>query len=321
MCAARAIEMIPEESIYSDSGVRAHCLRVAAFAQYASTALDLAPDRSQTLAEACRLHHLSPALFRAKALNRLISDITGKAASGEPVVQPRTAAILRLASGNAEKWDHRDENLLLASILDAANSFDECFEGLPYDDRPVREVVDECLDTVIPPEIAKIFRTLRCLNESSLQAAIENFRETPLPSRHERNVALRARNLTEGSTIAPETAFEAGLIHDHGAELVACFGEVELSNLLRWRHAGFPQVYCERLISGSDHADWGARLMTQSGADPALVEAVRAHHRPETTHSGLAALLYLAEEAEGGEEDLPSAARIQRAEKVLGHAR
>ncbi len=313
MGGAATIRMSFENPVYAEPGVRSHCIRVAAFAEYAATALDVNPDLRAILLDSCRLHHLTYGSLKTSAMNRLLTDITGKHGEGDVGVNPDTAAVLRVWAGNAESRDRNQETLLLASILDASNTFDECFESLPYDPRPAAEVIDEYLNELIAAPLAKVFRTLRCVDEQTLSLAIEQA-NVPPPSVHALDVAVRARQLGEGSALA----YDAGLLHDCGMAARASFGEIAQTNLIHWQQAGFPSVYCERLITGSDHADWGARMLERIGkVSKDVVDAVRGHHRPEASDSKLAAVLYLAEEEAGGEEDLPSAARVHIATRLV----
>jgi HD-like signal output (HDOD) protein len=107
-------------------------------------------------------------------------------------------------------------------------------------------------------------------------------------------------------------AYLAGLVHDVGRlgfELSPAAADMR-----GWQEAGFPYVYAEFLVSGTDHAAIGAGILKKWLFPDSIVEAVRYHHRPELTSSRLAAVLYAAEELE---ETLPSCARDNTASKRL----
>jgi len=61
-------------------------------------------------------------------------------------------------------------------------------------------------------------------------------------------------------------------------------------------NAGFPLVYAETLIYGTDHAALGRDLLAAWQVPAEIVEAVAFHHRPESTELSLAGILCIAEE-------------------------
>jgi putative nucleotidyltransferase with HDIG domain len=107
-------------------------------------------------------------------------------------------------------------------------------------------------------------------------------------------------------------AYLAGLVHDVGR--LAFQVSPAAVELRRWEEAGFPATYAEFLVSGTDHATIGAEILRIWRFPEELVQAVEHHHRPETTSSRLASVLYAAEDPA---ESLPSCARDHTASKRL----
>jgi HD superfamily phosphohydrolase YqeK len=317
MGGAARVLMNSEPEQYSEPGVRAHCMRVAALADYAAELLNLSPALRGVLRDACCLHHAPATLLNERALQHLLSDLGG-ATRNPSRVAPATAGVLRLWNAAGGPVHRTAENLQLAAILDAANALDEAFESLPYDGRSVSAVIDECLAETMSKDLAEVFGKLRMLSDEGLTKSVAASKLEAHPSVHARDVAMRSRQIAEKYCAAPAFAQRAGRLHDCGIGVADQFDESLRTALTRWQQAGFPRVYCERLLTGSDHGEWGAMLLERAlHVEPEVIEAVRCHHRPEISKSTLAALLYLAEEETGGEEDLPSAARVHLATRLL----
>jgi putative nucleotidyltransferase with HDIG domain len=113
---------------------------------------------------------------------------------------------------------------------------------------------------------------------------------------HSNNVAALAYELAAVCGADAETAWMAGLLHDIGrlvTQRCPAQSQVEANALMA---AGFPLVYAETLIYGVDHAALGGDLLAGWQLPEEIVEAVKWHHRPESTESALAGIVCLAEE-------------------------
>jgi putative nucleotidyltransferase with HDIG domain len=113
---------------------------------------------------------------------------------------------------------------------------------------------------------------------------------------HSRLVAANTHELAGECGYDQETAYVAGLLHDIGRLVMfGCPPEIRVAEAERIA-AGFPLVYAETLVYGTDHAAIGSDLLKVWGLPAEITEAVAHHHRPESTDSLLAGILYLAED-------------------------
>jgi putative nucleotidyltransferase with HDIG domain len=114
--------------------------------------------------------------------------------------------------------------------------------------------------------------------------------------KHSRLVAASAHELAGWCGYDQESAYVAGLLHDIGRLVTQrCPAETRVreAELLQ---SGFPLVYAETLIYGSDHATLGGDLLKRWSLPSEVVDAVTLHHRPESSSSVLASILSLAED-------------------------
>jgi putative nucleotidyltransferase with HDIG domain len=114
--------------------------------------------------------------------------------------------------------------------------------------------------------------------------------------RHSKLVAATAHELAGDCGFDQEVAYVAGLLHDIGRLVMhRCPPGIRVDEADRLA-AGFPRVYAETLIYGADHAAVGGELLKRWSLPSEIIDAVTYHHRPESTDSALAAILYLAED-------------------------
>ncbi|MCA9783582.1 MAG: HDOD domain-containing protein [Calditrichaeota bacterium] len=117
--------------------------------------------------------------------------------------------------------------------------------------------------------------------------------------KHSLATGICARIIAEnGLDVDSERLFVAGLLHDVG-RLVMCLAEpADMTRALEQSRSREELLFqSEKDIFGFTHADVGACLMEQWHLPPALVEAVRWHHRPSAAdeHQELAAVVHLAD--------------------------
>lgn len=139
--------------------------------------------------------------------------------------------------------------------------------------------------------------------------------------RHAVETAVKAERLAVLSGVMNgQEAFLAGLVHDVGRLALHRLGGAEGERYARLREKGADAVFVEWMLCGFDHGLAGAEILRSWSFPAHIVEAVELHHRPELSHSPMAALLHVAESwsEEASEEDLPSPRRTQRALKQLG---
>jgi putative nucleotidyltransferase with HDIG domain len=118
--------------------------------------------------------------------------------------------------------------------------------------------------------------------------------------------------------INPNEAYTVALVHDVGKLLMQLAPPDVSAARQRLIRNGCAAAVAEVLTCGATHAEAGADVLRHWALPPEYIEAVEFHHEPEHTRSSFAALLYLAEQCTGGEEDLPSAVRTTHALDVAG---
>lgn len=132
--------------------------------------------------------------------------------------------------------------------------------------------------------------------------------------RHSLDVARLCGSLANFAGLADSgAAFLTGLVHDVGRLLIARLPKRPAEVYARLVEKGCEPLLAEQALLGFDHADLSAECLQSWLFPEPLVEAVRRHHEPEQTDSGLASLLYLAEYWSASEEDLPSRSRLAAA--------
>jgi putative nucleotidyltransferase with HDIG domain len=114
--------------------------------------------------------------------------------------------------------------------------------------------------------------------------------------RHSKLVAATAHELAAECGYAQEVAYVAGLLHDIGRLVIQRCPPAMHADEADRIASGFPQVYAETLVYGTDHAIAGGELLKKWRLPAEIVDAVAGHHCPESTASALAAILYLAED-------------------------
>jgi len=203
-------------------------------------------------------------------------------------VMPKAAS--RLLKTNDEKvtvdeLEHiaASDPVLAARLLAASNSarHGSRFEIIRLRDAVLRLGVPESRKVLIAACIGGVFAS------TSLRELWE----------HSQVVAAAAQGIAELCDVDPDSAWLGGLLHDIGRLGLATAPTVTQCAVRRWQEADFPLVYAESLVFGLDHAALGGRLLEAWEIPEAVVAAVGGHHRPETAHTGLAAVLFLAEDA------------------------
>jgi putative nucleotidyltransferase with HDIG domain len=114
--------------------------------------------------------------------------------------------------------------------------------------------------------------------------------------KHSQQVADTASEAARLARVDPEAAWLAGLLHDIGRlGFSSRPAESRIAEQV-WIDAGFPLVYAETLVYGTDHAALGAELLRSWDIPGSIVEAVKFHHRPECSDARLISVLFLAED-------------------------
>jgi putative nucleotidyltransferase with HDIG domain len=132
---------------------------------------------------------------------------------------------------------------------------------------------------------------------------------------HSVDVASIAEQVAGSSGLAePSEAFVAGLIHDLGRIAVELSKSDDfVVTHRRLAHAARSAVLADIVLTGRDHGEIGAEILSAWRLPDELVNAVRYHHRPELTSSPLASILYISENVADAEECICSPDRLEHA--------
>lgn len=116
---------------------------------------------------------------------------------------------------------------------------------------------------------------------------------------HSLTAALAAQALaTHLSTVQPEIAFTAALLHDVGKVVLAqAMGRSYIAVVDEAKDKGVPIFGVERAAYKTDHAEVGAKLLKQWNFPESIIAAIACHHAPEKaarSHATIAATVYAA---------------------------
>jgi putative nucleotidyltransferase with HDIG domain len=114
--------------------------------------------------------------------------------------------------------------------------------------------------------------------------------------KHSKMVAVHAHELAAECGYDQDIAYVAGIVHDVGSLVIQSFPAAARLEEAGLRSAGFPQVYAEFLVYGTDHAALGSMLLKKWDLPSGIVEAVALQHSTETADSVLAGILNIAED-------------------------
>jgi len=100
---------------------------------------------------------------------------------------------------------------------------------------------------------------------------------------HSIGVTVAAEGLMKELNIeAAEEIFTAALLHDVGKLVVGEFIDNDIRKIEAALSQGISFETAENIVLGTNHADVGAQILTQWSLPPAIVNAVRWHHSPES---------------------------------------
>ncbi|MCK4618616.1 MAG: HDOD domain-containing protein [Desulfobacterales bacterium] len=101
--------------------------------------------------------------------------------------------------------------------------------------------------------------------------------------RHSIAVSVAAEGLAKELKIsASEEIFTAALLHDVGKLVLGDFVKEDLEKIETEASRGISFEVAERIVLGTDHAEIGAQILKNWSFPPALVNAVRWHHDPDS---------------------------------------
>ena len=98
--------------------------------------------------------------------------------------------------------------------------------------------------------------------------------------------ALAAEGLSKELGVAdPGDAYTAGMLHDLGKIVLGNFVDVDMAGILALTGTGTTFDAAEREVLGTDHAAVGGALLSQWKLPLPIVDAVKWHHRPNSSES------------------------------------
>ena len=168
---------------------------------------------------------------------------------------------------------------LTANILKLANS---AYFGIPSKVGSVRQAV--------------LILGLKRLIQMVIAACVSAIMDKPVPGydlppgelwRHSIAVSVAAEGLVKELNIsAMEEIFTAALLHDVGKLVLGSFVQEDFTKIGEALNQDVSFETAEEMVLGTNHADMGARILTQWSLPSDIVNAVRWHHTPESAEEG-----------------------------------
>ena len=163
---------------------------------------------------------------------------------------------------------------LTANVLKLANS---AYFGIPSKVSSVKQGV--------------LLLGLKRLVQLVIASCVSAVMDKPVPGydlppgdlwRHSIAVSIAAEALVKDKKgIDAEDIFTPALLHDIGKLILGHFVKDELDDIEKIASKGVPYVVAENMVLGTDHAEVGAKVLTQWSIPSEVVEAVRWHHDPD----------------------------------------
>jgi putative nucleotidyltransferase with HDIG domain len=167
---------------------------------------------------------------------------------------------------------------LTANILKLANS---AYFGIPSKVGSVRQAV--------------LILGLKRLIQMVIASCVSAIMDKPVPGydlppgelwRHSIAVSVAAEGLVKELNIgAKEEIFTAALLHDVGKLILGSFVQDDFAKIEAALKQDVSFEAAEDMVLGTNHADMGARILTQWSLPSDIVNAVRWHHTPESAES------------------------------------
>ena len=167
---------------------------------------------------------------------------------------------------------------LTANILKLANS---AYFGIPSKVGSVRQAV--------------LILGLKRLIQMVIASCVSAIMDKPVPGydlppgelwRHSIAVSVAAEGLVKELNIgAKEEIFTAALLHDVGKLVLGSYVQEDFAKIEAALKQDVSFETAEDMVLGTNHADMGARILTQWSLPSDIVNAVRWHHTPESAES------------------------------------
>ncbi len=163
---------------------------------------------------------------------------------------------------------------LTGNVLKLANS---AFFGIPSKVASTRQAV--------------LLLGLKKLIQLVIASCINAVMDKPVPGynlppgdlwRHSIAVSIAAEALVKDKkNIDAEDIFTPALLHDIGKLILGHFVKDEQEAIEKIAAEGVPYVVAENMVLGTDHAEIGARILSQWSFPREVIDAVRWHHDPD----------------------------------------
>ena len=163
---------------------------------------------------------------------------------------------------------------LTANVLKLANS---AYFGIPSKVSSVKQGV--------------LLLGLKRLIQLVVASCVSSVMDKPVPGydlppgdlwRHSIAVSIAAEALVKDKKgVDAEDIFTPALLHDIGKLILGHFVKDELDDIEKIASKGVPYVVAENMVLGTDHAEVGAKVLSQWSFPSEVVEAVRWHHDPD----------------------------------------
>jgi putative nucleotidyltransferase with HDIG domain len=333
----------------ANSGVHAHCLRVATWSSELAGAVGLTESETKLVEQAAIYHHIPAILLDDAARARLLAEMRLEADGKQMLLDEDVRIVLETWWGSRPISDPAIGKIV--AVLEISDDFDQHFESEPlFHDA---DTPDECVNSSVQAmfshlqvtsegDVSRIVDRLPGLSRAArelvrkvanhdagpsqleeLAAALRgNFMSSQAHDiwNHSLNVAQTAQMLAGkcAGQVDPAQAFLAGLIHDIGRLAFSNMPAAFIERFHRLTGGACPPVEVEMCLAGRCHGQVGSKILAQWKFPAGIVQAVRWHHHLERSPLPLTALLYLAEFMTDSQEDLPSYIRIDRACRQVG---
>jgi len=130
--------------VRGDEAMRAHCLRVAAWAGELGSAIGLCEADRHLVEQAALAHHVPEILVDDHARERLYAEMHLEAKGEQPIVSDQVQAVLETLWGRRPIADPSMGKIV--AVLEISDDFDQYFESEPLFDA---EINDQCMNSSV----------------------------------------------------------------------------------------------------------------------------------------------------------------------------
>jgi putative nucleotidyltransferase with HDIG domain len=187
---------------------------------------------------------------------------------------------------------------MLKMLEDPATTVDEIEDVLRHDPGLTGNVLRLANSAYfgIPSKVAStrqavLLLGLKKLIQLVIASCVNAVMDKPVPGynlppgdlwRHSIAVSIASEALVrDKKNLEAEDIFTPALLHDIGKLILGHFVKEEQESIEKIAETGVPYVVAENMVLGTDHAEVGARILTQWSFPREVIDAVRWHHNPD----------------------------------------